>query len=63
MNNDKIFCYNFNYQRFMSEDEKKKHPGQNAYCLLAEDRCQYYIKYKTIDFCTYSLPKVKNAGI
>lgn len=40
-----------NYQVFMDKTDQATHPGQNAYCLTADNKCKYYEKVKDIDYC------------
>lgn len=40
------------YQRFMDNEEKAKHEGQNAFCLVEDISCQYNEINKCYNYCT-----------
>ena len=51
---------NRQYQRFMDLEERAVNPGQNAYCLVEDNKCPYYAQNKLRDYCRLS---IKDGGI
>lgn len=42
------------YQRFMDLEERISNKGQNAFCLVRDTGCPYYLSIKNNDYCTFS---------